>query len=417
MTDGYDALIVNTPQELKKVLVLAMKKVRYQLEVKHNTKQKGIFVWGEMGIGKDEIMDEATYEVYGNDAFIIDLRLAGREPVDVLGIPDLKYLIRWKENKDSDYTKQQYLNKDLAVELLRQLGADRVSIGAGRTVFNPTFPDLAGRKGVIKFGELNLGAVATQHAAYSWIYDRFVGDTHLPDTVQILANGNTRSSRAGVREVPAPLLNRFRHIEIRPPKREYDNLVEWVESWTNYMIARGGDPRVIAYINTYPDDLYLYDEKKVERAFATPRTWTFLSDDISGIEDLDTLEQLSAMHIGTGLAHKFASFVRFSQEFDLDKLYKYPEKTMGDFDKWEVSKKYAYVLAYSNDLLSKFHKATTDKEKDNIAKLYIDILALTPVEFKILGIKLGSTSKELRQKWISSQYFTRKLGDVLKYIG
>ena len=55
-------------------------------------------------------------------------------------------------------------------------------------------------------------------------------------------------------------------------------------------------------------DLYDFDAKSSSRAFATPRTWTFVSqllqqDDI----DSDTLYNLVAGTVGEGLATKFVA--------------------------------------------------------------------------------------------------------------
>ena len=71
---------------------------------------------------------------------------------------------------------------------------------------------------------MNSAAPSVQAAAYQLILNRKVGTYTLPDNVLIVAAGNREADKGVVYRMPAPLANRFIHLEMKP---EFDDWLEW----------------------------------------------------------------------------------------------------------------------------------------------------------------------------------------------
>jgi hypothetical protein len=225
--------------------------------------KRPVFLWGPPGIGKSEVVSEITEELGG---FMIDLRMAQMEPTDIRGIP--------------------FFNKDI-----------------GKMDWAPPvdLPDeeLASQYPIVCLflDEMNSAAPAVQAAGYQLILNRRVGKYKLPDNVVIVAAGNRDSDKGVTYRMPMPLANRFLHIEMRPD----------FASWQNWAVNKGIHKDVVGYLSFAKQDLYDFDSKSSSRAFATPRTWCFVSDLLNDEEetDSDTLFNLVAGSVGEGLAVKF----------------------------------------------------------------------------------------------------------------
>jgi len=225
--------------------------------------KRPVFLWGPPGIGKSEVVSEITEELGG---FMIDLRMAQMEPTDIRGIP--------------------FFNKDI-----------------GKMDWAPPVDlpdeDLASQYPIVVLflDEMNSAAPAVQAAGYQLILNRRVGKYKLPDNVVIVAAGNRDSDKGVTYRMPMPLANRFLHIEMRPD----------FASWQNWAVNKGIHKDVVGYLSFAKQDLYDFDSKSSSRAFATPRTWCFVSDLLNDDEDTDsdTLFNLVAGSVGEGLAVKF----------------------------------------------------------------------------------------------------------------
>ena len=225
--------------------------------------KRPVFLWGPPGIGKSEVVSEITGELGG---FMIDLRMAQMEPTDIRGIP--------------------FFNKDI-----------------GKMDWAPPVDlpdeDLASQYPIVILflDEMNSAAPAVQAAGYQLILNRRVGKYKLPDNVVIVAAGNRDSDKGVTYRMPMPLANRFLHIEMRPD----------FSSWQNWAVNKGIHKDVVGYLSFAKQDLYDFDAKSSSRAFATPRSWCFVSDLLNDEEDTDsdTLFNLVAGSVGEGLAVKF----------------------------------------------------------------------------------------------------------------
>jgi len=224
--------------------------------------KRPIFLWGAPGIGKSDIIKQLGVEL---DAQVIDIRLSLWEPTDIKGIPYF----------DSNTGTMTWAPPS---EL-------------------PTKEFAAQHKMVILFlDEMNSAAPSVQSAAYQLILNRKVGTYELPDNVVIVAAGNRESDKGVTYRMPAPLSNRFVHLEMTI---DWDDYFDWA---TENKIHRD----VIGYLSYSKKDLYDFDPKSNSRAFATPRSWGFVSELLTDDDvDSSTLSDLVSGSVGEGLAIKF----------------------------------------------------------------------------------------------------------------
>jgi hypothetical protein len=226
------------------------------------SKKRPLFLWGPPGIGKSELVAEIAQELGG---YMIDLRLGQMEPTDIRGIPFY--------NKDSG--KMDWAEPvDLPTE-----------------EFASQYPIV-----VLFLDEMNSAAPSVQAAAYQLILNRRVGKYFLPDNVVLVAAGNRESDKGVTYRMPTPLANRFIHQEMRVDFASYQ---EWA-------VKNNIHKDVVGYLSFAKQDLYDFDPKSASRAFATPRSWTFVSQILEDEDgDDDTVMNLIAGTVGEGLAVKF----------------------------------------------------------------------------------------------------------------
>ena len=224
--------------------------------------KRPVFVWGPPGIGKSEVVKSVTHDLGGH---VIDLRMSQLEPTDLRGIPFFN-----RDNGKMDWAPP--------IDLPDEEMASK-------------YPII-----VLFLDEMNSAPPALQAAGYQLVLDRRVGKYTLPDNVVIVAAGNRESDRGVTYRMPTPLANRFIHVEMRV---DFDSYQQWA-------IDNQIHKDVVGYVSFAKQDLYDFDSKSSSRAFATPRSWTFVSEIISDpyIDD-STQFNLIAGAIGDGLAVKF----------------------------------------------------------------------------------------------------------------
>jgi hypothetical protein len=248
-TRTTDSLTVTTTQARKAILTAFKAK-------------RPIFLWGPPGVGKSDVVASITEELGG---YMIDLRMAQMEPTDVRGIPFFNKNINkmdWAEPIDLP-------DQELASQ----------------------YPII-----VLFLDELNSAPPAVQAAGYQLILNRRVGKYRLPDNVVIVAAGNRESDKGVTYRMPMPLANRFIHVEVRAD----------FNSWQNWAVKAGIHQDVVGFLSFSKDSLYDFNAKSSSRAFATPRSWVFVSELLQDMDcDTDTLSNLVAGTIGEGLAIKF----------------------------------------------------------------------------------------------------------------
>lgn len=315
--------------------------------------KRPLFLWGPMGIGKSELIADIATEMGG---MVIDLRMATMEPTDLRGIP--------------------YFNKDLGtmswappVELpSKELAAQHPII-------------------VLFLDEMNSAAPAVQAAAYQLVLNRRVGTYVLPDNVVIVAAGNRETDKGVTYRMPAPLANRFVHLEMRV---DFD-------SWQTWAVEHRIHTDVVGFISFAKQGLFDFDPKSSSRAFATPRSWTFVSELLNDSSDSDaTLTDLVAGSVGEGLAVKFMAHRKIASQLPVptDIL----EGKVKELKIKEISAMYSLITSMCYELQDAHKKLASDKTgkwhtlADNFFRFSMDNFT---TEIVVMGARVALTTYNL----------------------
>ena len=213
-----------------------------------------LMIWGPPGVGKSSIVAQATQRA-GIEC--IDLRLSQLAPTDLRGLPV----------------------------------PERLPDGGGiARWFPPEFLPRGGR-GVLFLDELNMAAPSMQGVAQQLILDRRVGSYQLPNGWFVWAAGNRKEDRASVFDMPAPLANRFVHLEVTAD----------LDSFKNYAVEHGVSERVVAFLTFRPDLLHKIDATRP--AWPSPRSWCMADAMLKAGLEIDGA-------IGPGASAEYRSFLK-----------------------------------------------------------------------------------------------------------
>ena len=312
-------------------------------------KKRPIFIWGPPGIGKSEVVHQIGNEY--KKSLVIDIRLSLWEPTDIKGIP--------------------YFDSN-----------------AGTMGWAPPseLPDEATAKKhdiiILFMDEMNSAPPAVQAAAYQLILNRRVGTYHLPENVVIVAAGNRDADKGVTYRMPAPLANRFVHLEM---KVDFEDWLQWAAE--NQLHSD-----VVGYITFAKKDLYDFDPKSPSRSFATPRSWSFVSELLEDDDDENTTTDLVSGAVGEGLAVKFMAHRKVASK--LPKPTDILDGKVKELETKEISAMYSLTVSLCYELKEACDKKDKkfDTKVNNFLRFAMDNF---DTELVVMGIKLALTQYSL----------------------
>jgi hypothetical protein len=311
--------------------------------------KRPLFLWGPPGIGKSDLIKQIGDET---DSLVIDIRLALWDPTDIKGVP---YFCQ------EDNTMKWAPPAEL-----------------------PSLAFAAGFKRIILFlDEMNSAAPSVQNAAYQLVLNRRVGTYELPDNVVIVAAGNREGDKGSAFKMLAPLANRFIHLEM---EARFDDWFEWA---TENKINKD----VVGFLNWSKGDLYKFDPKSASRAFATARSWSFVSELVDANDtDDDTMMSLLCGAVGEGIASKFAAYQKLSGKMpNPDDILTGRITTL---QHKEISAMYALTIALCYELKDASDRGDADWN-DKINYFFTFMMENFETELVIMGVKLAIATYKL----------------------
>jgi len=225
-------------------------------------------LWGGPGSGKSQVSNQTADRLAYT---YLDIRGPLLDPVDLRGIP-------WR---DED----------------------------GRTRWAPPAflpPTDSTDRYLINLEELPSSVPMVQVALFQLCLERRIGEYELPPGAAIIACGNREQDRSIVHRMPAPLANRFVHLEIRVDARD----------WCAWAAANGIAPEVLFFIEYEPELLHQFDPQSKEHAFPSPRSWEFASNILKNRNGLDAEVERTLFRgtVGEAAAVEFTAFLKVCRE-------------------------------------------------------------------------------------------------------
>jgi hypothetical protein len=183
--------------------------------------------------------------------------------------------------------------------------------------------------------------------------------------------------------MPAPLANRFVHLEMQ---------VEW-EDYFEWAVENKIHKDVIGFLSFAKRDLYDFDPKSASRAFATPRSWSFVSELLTDDDcDTETLTDLVSGSIGEGLALKFMAHRKIASKMPNPSDILSGKVTK--MDSKEISAMYSLTISLCYEL-----KDACDKKAKNwneqVNNFFEFMMKNFEVELVIMGTKLALSTYKL----------------------
>jgi len=312
-------------------------------------KKRPLFLWGPPGIGKSDIVAQITKSL--PNSHLIDIRLSLWDPTDIKGIPYF----------DSNSGTMQW--------------APPAELPSAE--FAAQYDNI-----VLFLDEMNSAAPSVQAAAYQLILNRRVGTYKLPDNVLIIAAGNREADKGVTYRMPAPLANRFVHLELRV---DFDDWFQWA-------VDNKIHTDVVGYLTFAKKDLYDFDPKSPSRSFATPRSWSFVSELLEDDDDAITTTDLVSGSVGEGLAVKFMAHRKVAGQMPnpTDIL----DGKVETIKNKEISAMYSLTVSLCYELKEACDKNDKkfDDKVNNFLRFAMDNFE---TELVVMGIKLALTQYAL----------------------
>jgi hypothetical protein len=301
-------------------------------------------VWGQPGIGKTEIIQQAAKEA----GFAChSIYLPQFDPWDLVGLP-------------------------VPVD--------------GKTVYYPPkqlYPDA---DNVILFlDEIAQCSTQMQSMASRIVYERKLGDYELPENWVVILAGNRQEDKAGTTRVSSHINNRVSHL----------NLEISQDDWIKWALQNDIDMRAIKFVEMSPsvgaDNSEEHNTGVLnrfnpdEKINATPRTWEKASDVVKTVTDKSLLHPALVGLLGEEIGTAFFGFLDiFDKMVDINNIIMNPDRA-------EIPDDPSTLFAVSAALVGKANE-------ENIGRVFTYLnRPEMPEEFQVRTIQ----DLAMRETWLS----------------
>ncbi|MEM8730363.1 MAG: MoxR family ATPase [Pseudomonadota bacterium] len=216
---------------------------------------------GRPGVGKTQVVAALAERIGGR---LFDVRLTTIEPQDLRGLPYYDH-----ETQKTVW----YRPEDL--------------------------PDDPDQPSVLFLDELTAASPHLQPTVYGLLQERRVGRHLLPDSVFVVAAGNTVDDGAIAYEMGTALADRLIHLHVVAEARD------WLE---RYAVDQSLSPLVTAFLRARPDLLDTTEDslRRGDMIACTPRSWERVSDIVRTVTDTRLRQTMIAGTVGLAAAAEFA---------------------------------------------------------------------------------------------------------------
>ena len=214
---------------------------------------------------------------------------------------------------------------------------------------------------IIHFEELNRASQQVRNAALQILLERQIGtDFTFNDNVLMMSSGNLGDEDGtDVEEFDSALNNRLVHI----------NHTLSVEEWLGDFANTNCHKLITSFIKAHPEQMYKSSENT--KAYATPRSWTMLSEfivcnfgqDASPRDFLPLLKEVSSGYLGNS-AVKFVQYCEDMLNISINDVINNYDGIKKDLEKYNRDKNSELIQSLKEIDITKLNK----KQLDNVVK-------------------------------------------------
>jgi len=331
----------------KKFALLTDKQKKYFRVM--NGKSGVLFLTAEPGVAKSAIMRSIAKKL---DFQYFDIRLSMVDEIDVGLFPFRKDMEIDINDGSPEGTKKMISVMSYAIPEWAYLSNQK-----------PT---------IIHFEELNRAPLAVRNAALQILLERAIGTQFkFNDSVYMVSSGNLgEADGTDVEEFDRALNNRLIHY------KHTLNIEEWIEDFAQENVHQV----IINFLKTYEEHfLHSLDGTKSadDPAYATPRSWTFMSDYIianygkeSDISQwIDDIRELGTGYVGIGANQRFIRFLDESLRFGINELLNKYDEIIDQVKTLSRDKKSELLNALEQRNLGDL----TEPQKENVKKFILTV--------------------------------------------
>jgi len=255
--------------------------------------KRPLMIWAGPGVGKSDIVAQAAKK---QNRPLIDIRLPLLDITDVRGIPYLAEVKVYDETGKlvRDDTGVPLVEKEFRWSNPSDLPVDQAS------------------RALVFYDEISAAPPSVQAATYQMILNRRIGNYQLPEQCAIIAAGNRLKDQGVSYKMPTPLRNRFTHVTLQTT----------FEDWKMWAMQNRIHRDVVGYICFQPNDLNSFGENMDSEAFATPRSWEFVSKFLQTVDDAGNIHEkvwntestLTSLVNGTVGASRGLKFMKYREQ-------------------------------------------------------------------------------------------------------
>jgi hypothetical protein len=214
---------------------------------------------------------------------------------------------------------------------------------------------------IIHFEELNRAPQFVRNAALQILLEREIGEFKFNGTVLMMASGNLGDEDGtDVEELDSALNNRLIHI----------NHTLSVDEWLNDFAETNCHRLVTSFIKAHPEKMYQPATENT-KAYATPRSWTMLSEfivtnfgqDASPREFLPLLKEVATGYIGN-TAMKFIQYCEDMLNISIQDVLNNYDRVKKDLEKYNRDKNSELIQSLKEIDITKL----SDKQLANAVK-------------------------------------------------
>ena len=264
---------------------------------------------------------------------------------------------------------------------------------------------------IIHFEELNRASLPVRNAALQLLLERCIGtEFKFNDDVLMVASGNLgQEDNTDVESFDAALNNRLIHV----------NHTLTIDEWVNGFARDKVYKPIIDFVTAHPECFYSVSVDSNTTAYATPRSWTMLSEfiinnygyNVNVDTIMSVLEEISVYYIGK-TALPFLRYCRENAELNINDILEDFDKCRSKLKKYNRDKLNELIVSFEN----KDMETLTKEQCDNMVK-FVSILSddeKTAVIYNLLNKITDRKYKKDTNGRINSEYIIKKFQTLIK---